>query len=72
MAKRDTSVSALAAELGVKPVTLYRYVDANGNLRDHGKRVLSAQRTILHRPASEPSQLFLSFRSAGFLGGCLN
>ncbi len=42
MAKRDTSVSALAAELGVKPVTLYRYVDANGNLRDHGKRVLSA------------------------------
>lgn len=40
MAKRDTSVSALAAELGVKPVTLYRYVDVNGNLRDHGKRVL--------------------------------
>ena len=42
MANRDTSVAALAAELGVKPVTLYRYVDANGNLRDHGKRVLSA------------------------------
>lgn len=42
MASRDTSVSALAAELGVKPVTLYRYVDANGNLREHGKRVLSA------------------------------
>ena len=42
MANRDTSVAALAAELGVKPVTLYRYVDANGNLREHGKRVLSA------------------------------
>ena len=42
MANRDTSVSALAAELGIKPVTLYRYVDANGNLREHGKRVLAA------------------------------
>lgn len=42
MASRDTSVAALAAELGIKPVTLYRYVDANGNLREHGKRVLSA------------------------------
>lgn len=42
MANRDTSVATLAAELGVKPVTLYRYVDAQGNLRDHGKRVLAA------------------------------
>lgn len=42
MSNRDTSVAAIAAELGVKPVTLYRYVDANGNLRDHGRRVLSA------------------------------
>jgi DNA invertase Pin-like site-specific DNA recombinase len=42
MANRDQSVSALAAELGIKPVTLYRYVDANGNLREHGKRVLAA------------------------------
>jgi DNA invertase Pin-like site-specific DNA recombinase len=42
MANRDTSVSALAAELGIKPVTLYRYVDANGDLREHGKRVLAA------------------------------
>ena len=42
MANRDTSVADLAAELGIKPVTLYRYVDALGNLRDHGKRVLSA------------------------------
>ena len=42
MANRDTSVSALCKELGVKPVTLYRYVDPNGNLRDYGKRVLGA------------------------------
>ena len=40
MAKRDTSVSELCKELGVKPVTLYRYVDPNGILRDYGKRVL--------------------------------
>lgn len=32
MANRDTSVFSLAAKFGVKPVTLYRYVDANGNL----------------------------------------
>ena len=42
MASRDTSVSELCKELGVKPVTLYRYVDPNGNLRDYGKRVLTA------------------------------
>ena len=42
MASRDTSVSELCKELGVTPVTLYRYVDPNGNLRDHGKRFLSA------------------------------
>lgn len=42
MASRDTSVSELCKELGVKPVTLYRYVDPNGNLRDYGKRVLNA------------------------------
>ena len=42
MANRDTSVSQLCEELGVRPVTLYRYVDPTGNLRDHGKRVLSA------------------------------
>lgn len=42
MANRDTSVSELCKELGVKPVTLYRYVDPTGNLRDYGKRVLAA------------------------------
>ena len=42
MAHRDTSVSELCAELGISPVTLYRYVDPQGNLRDHGKRVIGA------------------------------
>ena len=55
MAGRDTSVSELCKELGVTPVTLYRYVDPNGNLRDHGKRVLSAWRRNLHSPASDPT-----------------
>jgi len=41
MANRDTSVAHLCKELGVKPVTLYRYFDPNGNLRDHGVRVLT-------------------------------
>lgn len=40
MAKRDTSVAELCAELGVKPVTLYRYVGPSGELRDYAKRVL--------------------------------
>jgi len=42
MANRDTAVSELCKELGIKPVTLYRYVDPNGKLRDYGKRVLAA------------------------------
>ncbi len=39
MAHRDTPVSELCSELGISPVTLYRYVDPQGNLRDHGKRM---------------------------------
>ena len=40
MANRDTSVSELCAELGIKPVTLYRYVDPKGQLREQGRKVL--------------------------------
>ena len=40
MAQRDTSVSDLCKELEVERVTLYRYVDPKGELRDYGKRVL--------------------------------
>ena len=42
MANRDTSVSDLCKELGIETVTLYRYVDPNGNLRENGQRVLAA------------------------------
>lgn len=42
MANRDTSIVDLCKELGVKPVTLYRYVDPNGQLRVYGERVLAA------------------------------
>lgn len=42
MTHRDTSVSELCGELGISPVTLYRYVDPQGNLRDHGQRVIGA------------------------------
>lgn len=41
MANRDTSVAELCKELGIRPVTLYRYVDPKGNLRDAGNRVLA-------------------------------
>lgn len=40
MANRDTSLSELCRELKIKPVTLYLYVDPDGNLRDYGKRLL--------------------------------
>ena len=43
MANRDTSVSHLAAELCVKPVTIYRYVGPDRELRENGKRVLNAR-----------------------------
>ena len=42
MANRDTSVAELCRELKIKPVTLYRYVDPEGNLRENGKRLLGA------------------------------
>ncbi len=43
MANRDTSVSDLAAELGIRPVTLYRYVGPDGALREHGQRALDVK-----------------------------
>ena len=41
MAHRDTSVSELCSDLGIKPVTLYRYVGPQGQLREQGERVLA-------------------------------
>jgi DNA invertase Pin-like site-specific DNA recombinase len=43
MGKKETRVRDLCLELGVTRTTLYRYVDPNGELRDHGKRVLAAK-----------------------------
>ena len=41
MANRDTSVTELCRELGIKPVTLYRYVGPQGQLREQGEKVLA-------------------------------
>jgi DNA invertase Pin-like site-specific DNA recombinase len=41
MANRDTSVAELCKELGISPVTLYRYVDPKGNLREAAMQVLA-------------------------------
>ena len=38
MAQRDTSVSELYTQLGLKPVTLYRYLGPQGQLREGGAR----------------------------------
>ena len=42
MAHRDTSVSELCRELGIRPVTLYRYVGPLGQLREQGRKVLGS------------------------------
>ena len=42
MAHRVTSVSALCRELGIRPVTLYRYVGPQGELREQGQKVLAS------------------------------
>ena len=41
-AHRDTSVSALCRELGIRPVTLYRYVGPQGQLRERGQKVIGS------------------------------
>ena len=41
MANRDTSVAELCKELSISPVTLYRYVDPKGNLREAAMQVLA-------------------------------
>ena len=39
MAHRDTSVSALCRDLGINPVTLYRYVGPQGQLREQARHL---------------------------------
>ena len=41
MAHRNTAVSELCTQLGIKPVTLYRYVGPQGQLREQGEKVLA-------------------------------
>ncbi len=36
------TVADLCKELKIKPVTLYQYVDPDGNMREHGKRLRGA------------------------------
>ena len=42
MVAHYSSVSDLCRELGIKPVTLYRYVGPQGELREQGERVLAS------------------------------
>ena len=39
MAHRDTSVFALCRDLGINPVTLYRYVEPQGQLREQARHL---------------------------------
>ena len=41
MAHRETSMSQLCRELGIKPVTFYHYVGPQGQLRQQGEKVLA-------------------------------
>ena len=56
MSNRDTSVAELCGELRIKPMTLYRYVGPDGELRKHGKQVLSAWRRISPPAANDPGK----------------
>ena len=42
MAHRDTSVSELCRQLGIRPMALYRYVGPQGQLREQGQKVLAS------------------------------
>lgn len=44
MKNRDTSIPVLCKELGVSPMTLYRYISPTGELRESAKKVISARR----------------------------
>ncbi len=42
MGKKETRVNDFCQELGITRATLYRYVDPEGKLREHGKRALDS------------------------------
>ena len=39
--QRDASVSTLCTQLRISPVTLYRYIGPQGQLREQGQKVLA-------------------------------
>ena len=64
MAHRDTSVAELCSELGIRPVTLYRYVGPEGQLREQGEKVLAHlnRSTATSTPAEHVLDLSVGFR----------
>jgi DNA invertase Pin-like site-specific DNA recombinase len=51
MASRDTKVGDLCAELDITRQTLYRHVDAKGNLRPDGQKLLDRARQVATKTA---------------------
>ena len=60
---RDTSVAELCSELGIRPVTLYRYIGPKGQLREQGEKVLATCRSAAtSTPAEHVLDLSVGFR----------
>ena len=66
MAHRDTSVSELCRELGIRPVTLYRYVGPQGQLREQGRKGpgLLNPKTAGFRPLPQTTRIWPMRRHA--------
>ena len=47
---RERTMSVLCSELGINPVTLYRYVGPQGELREQGEKVLASTNSRGHVP----------------------
>ncbi|KAF8818015.1 hypothetical protein IHI24_000923 [Rickettsia endosymbiont of Cardiosporidium cionae] len=43
MKDRNTIVKDLAADLGISPKLIYRYISPEGELREHGKKLLDSE-----------------------------
>jgi len=60
MGKPETIVGELCGELGITRATMYRYVDPNGKLREHGRKLLGMERC----PVLESAQKSRKFAEA--------
>ena len=74
MAHRDTSVSALCRELGINPVTLYRYVGPQGDLEARTSSDVppilsstSVESPIIRKGRSDVKKRFTEAQIIGFL-----